>query len=219
MINVIIVEDDPMVLEVNKEFLKRNDFFNLMDCAETGEKALQKIGEKQPDLVLLDIFLPDMSGIDVLREIRTREIPTDAIMITAARDVKTVHQIFRYGAVDYLVKPFRYERFKQALETYIIMWKKFNQLDMVSQEDIDEWNERKETDETLPKGLSEVTMRQVLMAVFEQEKPVTSEQLASKLGMARVTVRRYLDYLEKTNKIQMRVEYGRVGRPSNYYFV
>ncbi|GGH67847.1 response regulator [Compostibacillus humi] len=219
MIRAVIVEDDPMVLEVNKAFLKKSSFYTCIGSAGTGKDALELITETKPDLVLLDIYLPDMSGIDVLREIRKRDIPADVIMITAARDVKTVQQIFRFGAVDYLVKPFRYERFKQALDTYYTMWKKLNHLDAVSQADIDEWNEKKEQEETLPKGLSEVTLKQVLMALHDEEKPKTAEQLASKLGMARVTVRRYLDYLVKTNQIQMQVEYGRVGRPSNYYFV
>ncbi|WP_156289617.1 response regulator [Oceanobacillus salinisoli] len=221
MVKVLIVEDDPMVLEVNKSFLEKMPHFKLVGCTETGEEAIKLINRKHPDLVLLDVFLPDISGLDVMFELRKMEVPTDIIMITAARDTKTVHQLFRLGAVDYIVKPFRFDRFKLALDNYWKMWKKLKHSQSVSQKEIDEWTNKGEvkSEENLPKGLSEVTLKQVLMALFEQEEPVTSEQLAEYLGMARVTVRRYLDYLSKQNKITVKMEYGRVGRPSNYYSI
>lgn len=219
MIKVVIVEDDPMVSEVNRAFLERISYFSLVGSAETGEEALQMIEEKRPDLVLLDVYLPEISGIDVLHEIRKKELPVDVIMITAARDTKTVHQMFRFGAIDYLVKPFHFNRFELSLNNYTKMWRKFKGKEAISQEDIDDWYEIEETDrEALPKGLSEITMKQVMIAVFEKNCPLTAEELARELGMARVTVRRYLEHLEKVKKINMQVKYGKVGRPSNYYY-
>lgn len=222
MIRVVIVEDDPMVLEVNKGFLKKTPKFSLVGTATTGKAALKIIKEKKPDLVLLDVYLPDISGMEVLYTLRAEELPVDVIMITAAKDAKTVQNMVRYGAVDYLVKPFNYERFRRALDNYAKMWNKFNKDQVISQEDIDDLKDKNDgqpAQEALPKGLSEITLKQVMDAVSSKKKPVTAEELAADLGMARVTVRRYLSYLKKTNQIKMQVEYGKVGRPSNYYFV
>src|SRR5690625_1136645 len=154
MINVFIVEDDPMVLEVNKSFLEKLPSFQYKGNAETANGALGKIKDQQIDLILLDIYLPDMSGVDLLYEIRKTEIPTDVIAITAARDAKTVHQLFRLGTVDYLVKPFRFERFKTALENYKKMWNKLSNKQAINQEDIDALNEKNKEvhKEDLPKG-------------------------------------------------------------------
>ncbi|WP_246943763.1 response regulator [Bacillus pinisoli] len=219
MIQVLIVEDDPMVLEVNTGFLERLPLFKLVGTATNGTDAIEKIQTLRPDLVLLDMFLPDSSGLIVLKTIREEGLPIDFIMITAARDTNTVHDVFRYGAVDYLVKPFRFDRFKTALDAYQKMWNKLNDLPTVNQEDIDELKKIAKTEEYLPKGLSENTLRQVLLALIEQPNPTTAEDLAAYLGMARVTVRRYLEYLVQSGKIKVQMEYGSVGRPSHHYFL
>jgi response regulator of citrate/malate metabolism len=219
MIRVLIVEDDPMVLEVNSGFLARIPLFELCGAARTGEEALSLLKEQKPDLLLLDMFLPGISGFTVLKEIREQQLPIDVIMITAARDTNTVHEMFRLGAVDYLVKPFRFDRFKSALEAYQKMWNKLTDSSSLKQEDIDELKQININEEYLPKGLSEKTLRLILLALIEQSEPITAENLASHLGMARVTVRRYLDYLVQTGKIQVQIQYGNVGRPSHYYYV
>lgn len=223
MIKVIMVEDDPMVLEVNKGFLSRLPTFQLADIAINGYDALHSIEKNEPDLVLLDMYLPDISGLDVLAEMRKQGIPADVIMITAARDAKTVHQVFRLGAVDYLVKPFRFARFRQALEKYEKMWRRFMASSTMRQEDIDSLRDvaatQGERGAPLPKGLSDITLKQVTMALFEQTEPVTAERLARHLGMSRVTVRRYLDYLVQMQKAKLHAEYGSVGRPKHYYSI
>ncbi|UYZ23161.1 response regulator [Mesobacillus jeotgali] len=219
MIKVYIVEDDPMVLDVNIGFLKRLPLFQLCGSAALGAEAVKEIQELKPDLVLLDMFLPDLSGMEVMKSIRERNIPTDVIMITAARDAQTIHDFFRLGAVDYLVKPFRFDRFKSALEAYEKMWNKLNASPNLKQEDIDEFKQMQGQAEYLPKGLSEKTLKQILLALKEQNEPVTSESLASVMGMARVTVRRYLEYLVQSKKIRVHIQYGSVGRPSHYYFL
>ncbi|KHF39490.1 response regulator [Halalkalibacter okhensis] len=219
MIKVFIVEDDPMVLEVNSSFLAKVPPFHLCGTATNGADAENGILEKKPDVVLMDMFLPDKSGLDVLKSLRNQEVECDVIMITAAKDAATIQEVFRLGAVDYLVKPFRFERFKTALETYQKMWHKLTHLPSLSQSDIDELKQIKQRDQTLPKGLSETTMKQILLKLIDQPEPVTAEQLASSLGMARVTVRRYLEHLEQMEKIQVQIKYGSVGRPSHYYFV
>lgn len=215
----MIVEDDPMVLEVNKGFLEKLSSFTLIGTAVCGKDASEQIKDLSPDLVLLDMYLPDISGLEVLTELRANRIPSDVIMITAARDAATIREVLRLGATDYLVKPFRFDRFQTALETYYKMWKKLNRLDSLQQEDIDEWKSTITKLDNLPKGLSEITLRQIVMQLLDQKEPVTAEQLANVLGMARVTVRRYLEYLEDEGKVQVHIQYGSVGRPSHYYFM
>jgi two-component system, CitB family, response regulator DctR len=219
MIKVFIVEDDPMVLEVNSGFLEKVPMFEHCGSATTGAEALQKIIQVKPDLVLLDMYLPEMSGLDVLKQIREQGLPTDVIMITAARDSKSIQEVFRLGAVDYMVKPFHFKRFKTALESYQKMRTKLKGDGTLQQEDIDELKKMKLNEEHLPKGLSEKTLQQILIGLTKQSQPITAEALASDLGMARVTVRRYLDYLGQSGKIQVEIQYGNVGRPSHYYFV
>jgi response regulator of citrate/malate metabolism len=219
MIKVFIVEDDPMVLEVNSGFLEKVPPYTLSGTAANGMDAIEGIRTKKPDLVLLDMYLPDMSGLDVLKSIRSTEMKCDVILITAARDAETIHEVFRLGAVDYLVKPFRFERFKTALETYQKMWRKLKETHSFNQSDIDQFKQIEQRDQAVPKGLSETTLRQILLHLINQTEPLTAEQLAASLGMARVTVRRYLEHLEQTGKIQVQIKYGSVGRPSHHYFV
>ena len=216
-ISVFIVEDDPMVLEVNKEFLKKMTNFSLIGVSGNGKDALRQIEELKPNLVLLDMYLPDISGLEILSEIRLGKVPSDVIMITAARDAITIREVMRLGAVDYMVKPFRFERFQKSLQDYYKMARKISGLEQLGQEDIDEWLGTSEKGIELPKGLNEMTMKQIHLRLVHENSPVTAEQLAQNVGMARVTVRKYLDHLAEKEKVHIEMKYGNVGRPTNYY--
>ncbi|MCP1145661.1 response regulator [Lysinibacillus endophyticus] len=216
--SVYIVEDDPMVLEVNKNFLNKLVNFKLIGESQTGEQAFKQITMLKPDLVLLDMYLPDISGIDLFLKLRNERIPCDVIMITAARDAKTVQEALRMGAVDYLVKPFRFERFEKALQNYYQTSRKISSSSTLAQEEIDQLlgNENEQIT-SLPKGLNDITMKQILDGLLEIDDPITSEQLAQNVGMARVTVRKYLDFLANKGKVHIDLRYGSVGRPTKYY--
>lgn len=216
-ISVFIVEDDPMVLEVNKEFLKKMTGFFLIGESANGKDALRQIKDLNPNLVLLDMYLPDISGLEILSEIRLGRLPSDVIMITAARDSTTIQGVMRLGAVDYMVKPFRFERFQKSLQDYYKMAKKIRGLEQLRQEDIDEWLGNTGKGVELPKGLNEMTMKQIHLRLVEEKGPVTAEQLAQNVGMARVTVRKYLDFLADKEKVHIEMQYGNVGRPTKYY--
>ncbi|EGQ26936.1 C4-dicarboxylate response regulator [Sporosarcina newyorkensis 2681] len=218
-LTVYIIEDDPMVLEVNKGFLQRLDGFKLVGEAAEGKPAIEDIHKLQPDLILLDMYLPDMSGLELLRELRLENISSDVIMITAARDAVTIREALRFGAVDYLVKPFRFERFQEALQKFSKNYWKFNTIDKLKQEDIDLWIGSAEKISALPKGLNEFTLEQIFVGLKNEEHPLTAEQLAQKVGMARVTVRKYLDYLSVNGKVHIELQYGNIGRPTRYYSI
>jgi two-component system, CitB family, response regulator DctR len=226
-IRTLIVEDDPMVLEVNKQFVLATDGFDIVGLARSGTEALQLITEVAPHLVILDIYLPDLDGLSTLTEIRRRNDPVDVILVTAARDSETIQNVFRHGAIDYIVKPFKFDRFKQALESYRSLHRSL-QKDSLDQEEIDRLSSHKKAGAKgeaelpwgqLPKGLNEVTLKQVLLFLMKQTEALSAEEVAEGVGLARVTARRYLDFLQKRGKVQLEVQYGSVGRPINRYHV
>jgi response regulator of citrate/malate metabolism len=115
LIKVMIVEDDPMVIEINSKFLKRVEGFTLLKAVSNLEDAKKIILLGKPDLILLDVYLPKENGIDFLKWIRAQEIKIDVILITADKSIERIQEAFRYGVVNYLIKPFSFEKFKEAL--------------------------------------------------------------------------------------------------------
>ncbi|MFJ7645948.1 response regulator [Lysinibacillus sp. NPDC097279] len=218
-ITVFIVEDDPMVLEVNKGFLNKMSGFQLIGEAVNGRDAYDKIMIQKPNLILLDMFLPDMTGMELFLKIRAQRIPSDIIMITAARDAPTVQESLRLGAIDYLIKPFRFDRFERALLQYKNSTKNLLSTTNINQEDIDQWLGIQHEILELPKGLNNITMEQILSYLTTHHAPITSEQLAQNVGMARVTVRKYLDFLATKGTVHIELKYGTVGRPTKYYSI
>lgn len=219
-IKTIIVEDDPMVMQVNRQYIEEIGGFDIVGTAETSHEALTLIRKINPHVVILDIYLPDLDGIQTLKEIRSSNIPTDVILVTAARDVDTIQNAFRYGAIDYIIKPFKFSRLKSALESYKLLHSKLHRKTSLDQDEIDDLAMNKtRLQETLPKGLNEVTLRQVLLFLLKNQEPLSAEDVAEGVGLARVTARRYLDYLEKSGKLILEAQYGSVGRPINRYRV
>lgn len=225
MIKVLIVEDDPMVREINEKFLSKIAGFTLCDSVHSIEGAKKSIMEGNPDLVLLDIFFPEGKGLDFLKWIRTENFKCDVIFITADKNMETVKEAFRYGAVDYLIKPFVFERFKEAM-LHFKSWKSsLENKSSAEQEMIDQYtlNEKKttlpKTDEIVEaKGFSQYTYEKVLDFIQSMEnRAFTAQQVAKKIGVSRITARRYLDYLEREEKVVLELEYGKVGRPLNKF--
>lgn len=214
MIQVMIVEDDPMVREINSKFLKRIEGFILYKAVSNLDDAKKFILAKKPDLILLDVYLPKENGIDFLKWIRAQEIDIDIILITADKSIERIQEAFRYGVVDYLIKPFSFERFKSR-------YYKFKKGDEIEQSDLDKLissSNSSQNDDEFAKGLNKYTYKTIWEEVEKRiDEDFTAEELAEKLGIARVTVRRYLEYMEKENKVDKLVEYGKVGRPQHKY--
>lgn len=223
-IRVIIIEDDPMVVEVNRNFVTSVPGFIVIGIAGTAEEAIEKTLLLMPDLVLIDVFLPDRDGLALLQELRNLQVPTDAILVTAAQDAESVAKAFRYGAVDYIVKPFKFQRLKMALESYASMRARLNTMSHLNQDEIDSLKANypqvsggdPDMDD-VPKGLNELTMKQVLLYLIKSGKPMSAEEVAGGLGLARVTARRYLEYLDAVDKVSVDLQYGSVGRPVKKY--
>ncbi|AHN22500.1 response regulator [Lysinibacillus sphaericus] len=228
-INVLLIEDDPMVREVNRQFIEKVAGFEVIGQASNGVEGIEQICSLQPDLVFMDIFMPEQDGLTSLRKIRELKIPVDVITVTAANDMETVKQVLHLGVFDYIMKPFSFERVQGTLENY----KRFKQqmqtereftqgeLDQLfhyhnEQEKRELANEEK-SEKTLPKGFNRATLEKVVH-YLQSVDGASAEDVASGVGIARVTARRYLDYLEKQQEITMDVHYGGIGRPINYYF-
>jgi two-component system CitB family response regulator len=226
MINVMIVEDDPMVREINSKFLKRLDGFTLVKAARNLEEAKEFILNNSIDLILLDIFLPKENGIDLLKWLRSQNFTTDIIMITADNAIESVQEAFRFGVIDYLIKPFSFQRFRESLYQFKERVNKFQAQKTIKQEELDKLitspnnnsGFKNLNEESLEKGLNRYTYKKIWEAIVEENNDYyTAEKLAEELRIARVTVRKYLEYMTKEKKVEKLIEYGKVGRPQHRY--
>lgn len=222
---MIIIEDDPMVADINKTFVNSIPGFTVVATAGTAGEGIAKTVALKPELALIDVYLPDQSGLSLLKELRKINVPTDAILLTAAHDSETIEFAFRYGAVDYILKPFKIQRLKMALESYNLMRMKLYTMESLSQQEIDRikiGRHMAAEDEGLgeiPKGLNDLTMKQVLLYMIKSPAAMSAEEVAEGLGLARVTARRYLEYLEAKGRVTVDLQYGSVGRPVKKYSI
>lgn len=226
-IRVFIVEDDPMVANINQRFAEKLSAFKVVGTASTETEALQQILHLQPDLVLLDIYLTQGSGLNILKQIRLHSLPTDIILVTAAKDTSTIHETLRYGAVDYLIKPFDMERLHKALRNYQKLRQTLSGNLDLSQTDLDQLSSTTKqtrsspvsspTPSTLPKGVHQFTLDQIHRFLGHQNQPLSCQQIASGLSMSKITIWRYLEYLVEVGKVKVDLEYGTVGRPTKLY--
>lgn len=225
MIKVLIVEDDPMVAEINKRYLEEISGFTLVGIAHSVNDALPYIDNEQIDLVLLDVYMPGKNGIELLTYIREQEMGIDVILITAASDVEKVQTALRFGVVDYLIKPFEFERFKAAISSYREQFMLLHNQRHVNQKDIDEMLLSKEAKpagggapiHTLPKGLTKSTLQIVVSAIEEMRKtPFSTETIAEKTEISRVSIGKYLKFLKEIKVLEETITYG-IGRPVSLY--
>jgi response regulator of citrate/malate metabolism len=225
MIQVMIDEDDPMVRDINTKFLKKIQGFELTSAVGNLKDARNFIKKQKLDLILLDIYLPKENGIDFLKWLREEEIKVEVILITADKTVDRIQEAFRYGARDYLIKPFTFERFKEALLKFKERYNNFKRVNEIEQNQLDKYIssskrliEEEKTNNDLIKGLNRYTYNSIWQQVEQMgEIYTTAEQIAEILGIARVTVRKYLDYMNKEKKLEKLIEYGKIGRPQHKY--
>jgi two-component system, CitB family, response regulator DctR len=222
-LNVVLVEDDPMVREVHRQFINRMDGFSIVGDAANGREGLQIIKRLEPDLAIIDLYMPQLGGLDMLKVLRSEGICIDVIAITAASDIDSIHRVLQQGAVDYIIKPFTFERMKKSLENYKFFRARLEEKKDLLQDELDEilFLNTKEVQEkeSLPKGLHQNTLTKVSELIALQKDPVSADEVAENIGIARITARRYLDFLEKEGKVKLHIQYGGVGRPMNRYGV
>ena len=215
IVRVLVVEDDPMVAAINKQFTEAIDGFSVAAIAKNGDEALAFLERCEVDLIVLDLYLPGKNGLIVLQEIRQQKKPVDVIMITAADDVETVSHALRQGVVAYIEKPFKFERFKAAMESYYDFWLKLREKKTLGQKDIDGIRAfaAKRDEAELPKNFNQQTMILILRYLAEHGGELSADEVASGVGLSRTTARRYLEYFQAEGKVERVMSYLAVGRP------
>jgi two-component system CitB family response regulator len=220
VIEVLVVDDDVRVAQVNAAYVDKVPGFHAVLPAHSAAEALKRV-ETLPrvDLVLMDHYLPDRTGLDVVREMRRRGHQADVIMVTAARDVATVQAAMRHGALQYLVKPFAFAGLRGKLEAYARLRRTLDGGGEAEQAEVDRiFGALSEaTEPQLPKGHSPTTADLVRRALRAAEGPLSAQEIAERTGVSRQTAQRYLKLLERTGRATLTLRYGDAGRPEHRY--
>ncbi len=218
MIRVLVVDDDFMVAKVHCGFVGRIAGYTVAGVAHSGHDALRAVDTVEPDLILLDIYLPDMSGLEVLQHLRERGTAVDALMVTAARDVATIRTALRGGVVNYIIKPFTFDALRDRLERYAAAHRTLTLTGPVGQDDVDRlFSTLRPTTMQLPKGLTRATADLVARVLQTASADRSAAECAEQAGLSRVSTRRYLEYLVSLGKADLRLRYGVAGRPEHRY--
>ena len=218
MIRTLVVDDDFRVADINAEFVGKTPGFEVIGRAHTAQAAYEAVVNLSPELVLLDLYLPDEFGLDLLQRLRTVDTPPHVIVITAAKDVLTVQQAVRLGVMHYLVKPFSSERLREHLLAYKKARERLGKLGEASQEEVDRLYSilRPSTSQG---GAAEADMTAdiVLEALRASAEPLSAAEIASRSGLSRPTVQRHLTRLWERHQVVRTLQYGSTGRPTHLY--
>lgn len=225
MIQVLIVEDDVRIAEINRRFVEKIEGYQVIGIATDEQQARDHLEIFSPDLVLLDLYFPDMNGFDLLYYIQKSYRHTDVIIITAAKEFDTVREAIRGGVYDFIIKPVVFERFQEKLKSYLKYRQKMSIMGgtnkQVDQEGIDQLlrgsNEKGYKDAYLPKGIDKLTLEKISSFIHQDTENITAEELGSRVGISRSTARRYLEYLVAKGELVADLSYGTVGRPERVY--
>ncbi|ACU97563.1 response regulator [Saccharomonospora viridis] len=220
MISVLVVEDDPVAAEAHREYVERVAGFTVAGVVHSGGAAVRFCERHHVDLVLLDFYLPDTHGLAVCRALRATGAPIDVIAVTSARDLAVVRGAVSAGVVQYLLKPFTFAALRGKLDSYARFRRSVARSGQAKgQADIDRLFEalRSPGREALPKGMSTATLDAVTAVLAESGDGLSAAAVAEATGVARVTARRYLEYLADHGIARRRPHYGTVGRPEVRY--
>ena len=223
VIEVLIIEDDPRIADIHRRFIEKIDGFTVIGSAHTGAEAKDWVAAMKPDLILLDVYLPDMMGTELMAFIQSESADTDIIFITAAAEVSVVKQAFRGGVIDYILKPLTFDRFQDSLQDYQEKRETLASSGRLQEESIQSlWHPSKSSNSPdnllTPKGIDPITMEKVMLHLKQQGNGITAEKLGIASGLSRSTARRYLEFLVSESKATAELIYGTIGRPERRYF-
>lgn len=223
MYQVIIIEDDSMVADINCRYIENTPGFSVQALFQNGAQALEYLKTHDVSLIILDFYTPVMNGMEFMDCLHGMGKAPDVIMVTSASDAQIVCQMVSRGIIDYLVKPFEYHRFREALDKYRQSRERWNTIDRaLRQEDIDELlstsANKTAPAQILAKGLNESTMNMIRRFLIENRSTLfTSEEIAERVHLSRITVRRYMSFMVETNEITSTIDYQTGGRPAIKY--
>lgn len=217
---VMIIEDDLAIAELHHKYLSQLSGLEVVGIATTRMEAEMQLEILNPDLLLMDVYLPDGTGLEILNTLRAKNQTCDVILITAARDVDTLQTAMRGGVVDYLLKPIMFPRLEVALKKYLAQRERFDVAGSLDQSQVDKMFQSNNISETgakrLPKGIDSVTLDKI-RDLFPGEEMLTADEAGEKIGANRTTARRYLEYLISSGELEADLNYGTVGRPERCY--
>ncbi|MEV0994192.1 response regulator [Nonomuraea sp. NPDC050202] len=215
MISVLVVEDEEITAEANRIFVERVPGFEVAGVARSGAEALRFLRRRPVDLILLDLYLPDMHGLDVCRAVRAGGLMCDVIAVTSARDLAMVRSAVSLGVSQYLLKPFTFATLAEKLSRYARFKEEAGLA--VGQGDVDRVLGTLRGPSELPKGMAQDTLDTVAAQLRAHPEGVGAQAVANAIGVSRVTARRYLEYLVEVGVAARVPQYGGVGRPELLY--
>ena len=224
VIRTLVVDDDFRVARIHAASLERVDGFVCVGQAHTAAEARRQILATTPDLLLLDIYLPDEDGLSLLRSLTGAGTAPDCIFITAARDLDSVRTAMGLGAVHYLVKPFGFSQLRDKLDTYrrwrveVANARPGAEADQATVDTLYDLLRRPGA-ASGTKRLLPPTMAKILQTVRESNRAIGASDVATLVGVSRPTAQRYLTELHRRGAVDLELEYGSTGRPVNLYRV
>jgi len=219
VITVLVVDDDFRVARIHSAFVDREEGFRTVGVAHTGADALRAARTLRPDLILLDLYLPDVFGLDLINQIRVGGVDSDVIVISAANESHTVERAVKLGVASYLLKPFTRDDLADRLTEYRSQHRGARQRTLGDQAEVDRIFGRAEPVAALPKGMSAETADLVLTVLSRQDGEMSAQECADAIGVSRVSARRYLEHFVQQGRLQVNLRYGTRGRPERRYTV
>lgn len=217
MIDTLIVEDDFHVATIHAAYVRRVGGSTVVGSAATAAGARAEIARLKPAFVLLDLYLPDGNGLDLLHETRAQRNCPDFLVITAARDIASVQVAIRLGAVHYLVKPFRFAQLEERLTTYRSLHARMARITDAEQHDVDALYGLLRGPAPAPKGQSAPTLAAIREHLNAAGRALSAAEIAARVGVTRTTARRYLTELNRQGLVELQLHYGAAGRPEHLY--
>ena len=218
-ITTLIIEDEPMLAEILVDTIKQSPQFQVIGVADKVESAKKQIRLYQPELILLDNFLPDGKGIDLIRHTINTQYAGRIIFLTADNHMDTISEALRLGVFDYLIKPVHYQRLQHTLERFSRYRGSLRSSEQANQTHVDAlFNiQAKEQIAEPASGLRGIDENRVLQIFTDPQTVHTADSLARILGSSKTTARRYLEQGVKNEQLEAEISYGKVGRPERIY--
>ncbi|NJP36092.1 response regulator [Alkalicoccus luteus] len=218
-LKVMIVEDDFRVAEITQTYVDKLDGFYTAAQAKTAAEAEQAADEVKPDIILLDMFIPDTRGLQLFYSLQQKLPDAALLVVTAAKEQDIVRRALLGGAIDYMIKPVEFNRLESGLKRAAHWLHVLNASDEMPQQDIDQLlhlADQAGAKDELPKGIDRITLEQIF-ELLASDRGVTAVEAGEAIGASRSTARRYLEYLVTEGNAEAILKYGDVGRPERRY--
>jgi response regulator of citrate/malate metabolism len=220
-IRVAVTDDDFMIARLHAKFVSSLQGFEVVGTACNYEQTVTLLQSSQPDLLILDVYMPDRSGIDLLHTLRAEKIDCDVILVTAAKENEIVEEGFRLGIFDYLIKPFDFDHFRKSLEKYRQFRSRLSSISQLDQDTLEELKRLRAAGSSPgrlpPSGIDVKTLERIKKCLQQFDGPQSAQTIAERAGVSRSTARTYLVYLVEENIVEEELLYGTVGRPQRLY--